>query len=186
MVTKNKTEFFDYLVIGSKEYLDRDKKYPYPDLLRHGMNALALEMKKSIPFPKTINGFLELLEKPVKDWCPSKFIPQEFDSDFGLMDEGSLSEEANDYLAEVLLEKGGIPEYASPLVKQLGIDNAKFTKILDKLRDAYNNNPEQAQPEYLLFRSFLIKNQYTSPSEIRNTFLGNKYISTEEVGELYE
>ncbi len=85
------------------------------------------------------------------------------------MDEGTLSEEANDYLAEVLMKKDGIIAYASPLVKQLAIDNAKFTKILDKLRDAYNNNPEQAQQEYLLFRSFLIQNQYASPSEIRKT-----------------
>jgi hypothetical protein len=98
MVISKKTELFDYLIIGLKELLSQEKKYPYPDLLHHGMNALSLEMKKSIPFPKTMNGFLRLLEEPVKDWCPSRFIPKEFDRDFGLMDEGSLSEEANDYL----------------------------------------------------------------------------------------
>lgn len=187
MVTDKKTEFFDYLVIGLKEYLDRDKKYPYPDFLCHGMNALSLEMKKSISFPKTMNGFLRLLEEPVKDWCPSRFIPKEFDSDFGLMDEGSLSEEANDYLAEVLIKKGRIPEYASTIIKQLAIDNAKFVRILDNLEDVYNNdNSEQAQQEYLLFRSFLIQNQYTTSSKIRKAFLHTKYISLEEVGELYE
>lgn len=185
MVTK--TEFFDYLVIGLKEFLSQEKKYPYPDLLRHAMNTLALEMKKTIPLPKTMNGFLRLLEEPVKDWCPCHFIPKEFDRDFGLIDEESLSEEANDYLTEVLITKDRIPEYASTIIKQLAIDNARFTKILDKLRDVYNDiNPEQAQQEYLLFRPFLIQNRYITPSQIRKIFLRTKHISIEEVGELYE
>lgn len=187
MTTSNKTESFDYLVIGLQEFLDRDKKYPYPDLLHHAMNALSLEMKQSIPFPKTMSGFLRLLEEPVKDWCPSNFIPEEFARDFGLMDEGSFSEEANDYLTEVLLDKGGIPEYASTLVKQLAIDNLKFTIILDKLRDVYNDSdPDKAQQEYLIFRTFLIKNKYTTISQIRKAFLRTKHISTKEVGDLYE
>jgi hypothetical protein len=63
----SKTEIFDYLVMGVQEYLERGKKYPYPDLLRHSMNALSLEAKKSLPFPKTMFGFLQLLENPVKD-----------------------------------------------------------------------------------------------------------------------
>lgn len=187
MVSSNRTELFDYLVIGSQEYLNRDKKYPYPDLLRQGMNALSLEMRSSISFPRTIHGFFLLLEKPVKDWCPNSFIPEEFERDFGLMDEGSLSEEANDYLNEILLTEGGIPEYASSIVKQLAIDNQKFTRILAKLRDIYNDiDSEQAQEEYLLLRPFLIENQYTTTSEIRSVFRRTKYISSLEVGELYE
>ncbi|WP_199192044.1 hypothetical protein [Chlorogloea sp. CCALA 695] len=58
---------FDCLLIGLKEYLGQANKYPYPDLLHHGMNFLSLEMQKSIPFPKTMNGFLLLLKEPVKD-----------------------------------------------------------------------------------------------------------------------
>ena len=184
-MSSNKTEFFDYLLIGLQEYLDLDKKYPYPDLLRHGMNALSLHIKKSIPFPKTMNGFLQFVSEPVNDWCPENWIPEEFDGDFGLMDEGSLGEEANDYLG-ALLERG-IPVYASTKIKQLGIDNAKFTRIFDKLREAYNeDNPEKAQQEYLIFRPFLIRNQFTTPSDIRKEFRLTKYISLEEVGELYE
>lgn len=185
MVTN--TELFDYLVIGLKNFLYQERKYPYPDLLRHAMNALSLGMKKSIPFPKTINGFLRLLEEPVKDWCPSHFIPKEFDCDFGLIDEGSLSEEANDYLHEELIDKGKIPENANSCTQQLAIDNKKFINVLDKLRDVYNDiDPEQAQQEYLLFRPFLIQNQYPTPSQIRKNFLRTKHISIEEVGELYE
>ncbi|HAX76900.1 MAG TPA: hypothetical protein DCY88_13925 [Cyanobacteria bacterium UBA11372] len=188
MVTIKKTEVFDCLIIGSKEYLDRDKKYPYPDLLRHAMNALALEMKQTIPFPKTINGFLRLLEEAVKNWCPSNFIPENFDRDFGVMDEGSLSEEANDYLAEIYTSnQAEIIEYASSSIKQLAIDNSKFTKILERLRKVYNDSDsETPQHEYLSLRCFLIKNPYTNPSQIRKTFLLSKHFSKEEVGELYE
>ena len=187
MVTSSKTELFDYLVIGLKDFLDRERKYPYPDLLRHAMNALSLDMKKSIPFPKTMIGFLQLLEKPVKDWCPSHFIPKEFDRDFGLIDEGSLSEEANDYLHEELITKGKIPENTNSCTQQLAIANKNFISVLDKLRDVYNDiDPEQAQEEYLLFRPFLIQNQHTTPSQISKNFLRTKHISTDEVGELYE
>jgi hypothetical protein len=151
------------------------------------MNALSLEMKKSISFPKTIQGFLQLLEKPVKDWCPSSFIPVDFDRDFGLMDEGSLSEAANEYLYEDLISKGGVPENTSTYAQQLAINNKKFISILDKLRGIYNDtNPEIAQQEYILFRRFIIQNPYTSTRKIRAEFLKAKYISIEEIGELYE
>jgi REase associating with pPIWI_RE len=151
------------------------------------MNALSLEMKKSFPFPKTLNGFLLLLEKPVKDWCPVRFIPTGFDLDFGLMDEGSLSEAANEYLYEELISKGGIPENASPYAHQLAIENKKFTDLLNKLRNIDNNyDPEIAQKEYISLRRFLIQNPYTSSQKIRDEFFKSKYISTEEVGALYE
>jgi hypothetical protein len=191
----SKTEIFDYLVIGAKEYLDRDKKYPYPDLLRYGMNALSLEMKKSVSFPKTLYGFLQLLEKPVKDWCPISFISTEFDRDFGLMDEGSLSEAANEYLHEELIAKGGVPENSSPCIQQLAIlilrgyanDNKKFISVLDNLRNTNDDiNPEIVQQEYILFRRFIIQNPYASARKIRENFLKAKYISNEEIGELYE
>ncbi|PSB56973.1 hypothetical protein C7B77_10030 [Chamaesiphon polymorphus CCALA 037] len=183
----SKTEIFDYLVLGVKEYLNRDIKYPYPDLLRHAMNAVSLEMKKSVSFPKTIHGFLLLLEKPVKDWCPVSFIPTEFDRDFGLLDEGSLSEAANEYLYEDLISKGGVPENASPYTQQLAIDNKKFISVLDKLRDIYNDtNSELAQQEYILFCCFIIQNPYASFKKIRSKFFKCKYVTTEDVGVLYE
>lgn len=81
---------FNYLLIGVKEYLESKQKYPYPDLLHQGMNALSLEIKKTVTFPKTMQSFLKLLEEPVNDYCPPKWIPSEFDGDFGLLDAGSL------------------------------------------------------------------------------------------------
>jgi hypothetical protein len=116
------SEKFDYLLIGVKEYLASKQKYPYPDLLHQGMNILSLEIKKSVSFPKTIQGFLNLLEEPVIDYLPSNWIPSEFDPDLGLLDMGSLSEEANDYYYENLEELSKITSYPSTKTKQEIID----------------------------------------------------------------
>ena len=178
---------FDYLLIGVKEYLDSKQKYPYPDLLHHGMNTLSLEIKKSVSFPKTMRGFLKLLEKPVTDYLPNNWIPSEFDRDFGLLDMGSLSEEANEYYFEILEAKDKIPKNSSTKTIQEAIDNQKFTRILDKLRKAYTeDDPEKAQEEYIKFRRFIIENQYTTPDAIRKNFRRTKYIYLEEIGDLYE
>ena len=181
----HKQETFDNLVIGLAEYFNQNRKYPYPDLFRHAMNSLSLEMQNT--FPKTITGLLMLLEEPMKDWYFSKSISEEFDADFGLIDEGSLSEEANNYLYEVLQDRGEIPEYASTKIKQIAIENRSFRKILNKLQDLYNNGEyKQAQQEYLIFRPFLIQNQYAIPRQFRKTFSRTRHIDIEEVGELYE
>ena len=178
---------FDYLLIGVKEYLDSKQKYPYPDLLHYGMNTLSLEIKKNVSFPKTMRGFLKLLEKPVQDYCPSKSIPSEFDADSSLLDMGSLSEEANDYLAEVLLTKNGSLQFASTLFKQLASDNQKVTRILDRLREAYTeDDSEEAQQVYIKVRRFVIEHQYVTGKDIGKAFRRTKYISSQDVGELYE
>ncbi len=100
---------------------------------------------------------------------------------------GTLSEEANEYLTEILLEKDGSLQSVSTIIKQLAIDNQKFTRILDRLRKADTKESlEKAQEEYIKFRRFIIENQYTTPDTIRKTFRRSKYISLEEIGELYE
>ena len=178
---------FDFLLVGVKEYLDSKQKYPYPDLLHHGMNTLSLEIKKSVAFPKTMQGFLKLLEEPVIDYLPSNWIPSEFDPDFSLLDMGSLSKEANDYLTEVLLAKNNSLQSASTIFKQLAIDNQKFTRILERLREAYTeDDPEQAQEVYVKLRRFIIEHQYVTGKQISKAFRRTKYITPKDIGELYE
>lgn len=187
MGNQRRTELFDYLLIGLKEYISKNQHYPYPDLLIHGMNALALDMKKSISFPKTMQGFLNFMKNPVTQWCPHNWIPSNFDGDFGLLDEGSLSEEANDYLFEVLLleEKNFLSN--NTLVQQLELDNNRFRKIFERLQSAYNeDNPDKAQQEYEIFRQFIIQHPYTTGREISKTFRLTEYIDGVEVGDLYD
>ncbi|KYC41369.1 hypothetical protein WA1_21945 [Scytonema hofmannii PCC 7110] len=94
---------FDYLVVGLAEFFRQNHNYPYPDLLQHACNKLALKMTAT-PYPRTLEGLFSLLGKPLLTWYPLE-IPKEFDPDFGLIYDRALSEEASQYLYEQLLER---------------------------------------------------------------------------------
>ncbi len=180
------SETFDRLVVGLAEFLRRDTRYPYPDLLRHALNTLALEMT-TVSYPRTLNGLLALLEKPVRTWYPRSLLPREFDPDFGLTYEGWLSEEASRYLYDELFDRAKLSESASIVIKQTVLENFQFQKLLERLREVYNeSDPERSQQEYVLLRQFLIENPQTTSQKLRRTFSKTRYISIEEVGELYE
>jgi len=177
-------EAFDYLVIGLAELLRQDCKYPYPELFQRACNMLALTMR-DIPYPCTLAGLLKLLEEPVKAWYPLA-VTQAFDSDFGLTYDGRLSEEASRYFYDELLERTQLPESASTITQQLAIENWQFQKLLDRLREKSDRDSELAQKEYVLLRSFLIENQYTTTTQLRQKFGKNQYIKPQEVGDLYD
>jgi hypothetical protein len=178
---------FDSLILGLAEFMRRDGRYPYPELLRYALNKLALEVT-AVTYPRTLTGLLALLEKPVRTWYPPRLLPKEFDSDFGLLYEGGLSEEASRYFYEELLEQDKIPEFATATTKQIAIENYQFYKIFIRLQELYNNDsdPERVQQEYVLLRRFLIENGYTTPVQLRKVFSKTRHIDIQEVGELYE
>ncbi|WP_193195831.1 hypothetical protein [Nostoc sp. MG11] len=178
---------FDNLVLGLAEFIRRDDRYPYPELLRYALNKLALEVT-AVTYPRTLTGLLALLEKPVKTWYPRRLLPKEFDSDFGLLYEGVLSEEASRYLYEELLDRAKLPEFATASTKQMAIENFPFKKILERLQELYSNDSdfERVQQEYVLLRRFLIENGYTTPAQLRKVFSKTRHIDIQEVGDLYE
>lgn len=59
----------------------------------------------TVSYPRTLNGLLALLEKPVRTWYPRSLLPREFDPDFGLTYEGWLSESASRYLYDELFDR---------------------------------------------------------------------------------
>jgi hypothetical protein len=177
-------EAFDYLVIGLVKLLQQNSWYPYPDFLQRTCNILAL-MMVNIPYPRTLAGFLKLIEEPVKDWYPLE-VPNSFDLDFGLFYDGRLSEEAARYFYDELLERTQLPESASTITQQLAIENYQFQKLIDRLRE--QSNTEFAQREYVLLRSFLIENPYTTTTHLRQEFGTGitQLINPQEVGNLYD
>ena len=140
---------FDSLVMGLAEFFYQDFKYPHPDLLRLSCNKLALKMTAT-PYPRTVEGFFTLLEKPLSEWCPFD-IPKEFDKSFGLIYDRELSEEASDYFYEHLLDEEQILN-SSTKVKQIALENFQFRKLLNSLQKAYEEDAEAAQKEYVLLR----------------------------------
>lgn len=181
------TEAFDYLIIGLVKLLQQDCKYPYPELFQRACNTLALTMRNVVPYPRTLAGFLKLLEEPVQAWYLLA-VPEAFDSDFGLTYDGRLSEEASRYFYDELLERTQLPESASTITQQLAIENYQFQKLLERLRERSDRDPELAQEEYVLLRSFLIENPYTTTAQLRQKFGTGKiqYIKAQEVGDLYD
>lgn len=178
------SEAFDYLIVGLAEFFNQDARYPYPDLLSHACHKLALEMTAT-PYPRTLNGFMKLLEQPVRTWYPLS-VPSEFDSDFGLTYERELSEEANRYLYDELLERSQQLESAPTYVKQIALENLQFYRLLERLRESSQNDPDRTQQEYVLLRRFLIENPYTTTDRLRTVFSTTRYLSIREVGDLYE
>jgi hypothetical protein len=178
------SETFDRLVIGVAELLRQGRRYPFPDLLQQACNKLALEMK-AVLYPKTLKGFLTLLERPMRMWYPLR-LPQEFDPDFGLLYEGDLSEEASQYLYEELIERAKLPLSATTAAQQIALENFQFQKLLERLRKAYIEDAETAQKEYVLLRRFLIQYPYTTREQLNKTFFRAKFVSPDDVGKLYE
>nr|MBD2169568.1 hypothetical protein [Calothrix membranacea FACHB-236] len=178
---------FDNLVLGLAAFIRRDTRYPYPDMLRLALNKLSLDLT-AVPYPRTLTGLFSLLEKPVKAWYPKKLVPKEFDCDFGLVYEESLSEEANRYFYEELLERNKLSEFATTSTQQIAIENFQFQKILARLQELYqtDSEPERVQQEYVLLRRFLIENPYTTTAQLRKAFFQARHIEAQEVGELYD
>ena len=169
--------------MGLAEFFYQDSKYPHPDLLRLSCNKLALKITAP-PYQRTTEGFFTLLEKPLYEWCPFN-IPQEFDKEFGLIYDGALSEEASEYFYEHLLNEEQIFNLSTKN-KQIALENFQFRKLLNSLQNAYEENAEVAQEEYVLLRRFLIDNPYATDEQIREAFSKTRYIRSSEVGELYE
>jgi hypothetical protein len=115
-------------------------------------------------------------------------LPPAFDSDFSLIYDTRLSEEASRYFYDELLEKAQLPEFAATITQQLAIENSQFQKLLERLKERSDRDPESAQKEYVLLCSFLIENGYTTTTELRQKFsLGQtRFIQALDVGSLYD
>lgn len=180
------SEIFDYLVIGLNQWLQQEHTFPYPALFQRAKNMLALKMTTP-SFPRTLTGFLSLLEQPVKNWYPLS-VPKAFDADFGVVYEGRLSEEASHYFYSELLERKKLPDFASPIIYEQAIENYQFRELLERLQVEHEKNPEQAQQDYVLLRSFLIENPYVTTAKLRRNFGTGKarYLKAQDVGDLYK
>ena len=196
----NGLEIFDMLVLGVAEFLLNDLKYPYPASLQQAWNQLSLitiapmtpKQGQKLSFPRTLSGFLTLMERPVEEWFPWTLGEENkklFDSDASLLYDRRLSEEASRYLYEELLERPDLLERASPLTRQVALDNRHFQVIWDRLRSAYTQGTDQEriQQVYVTLRSFLIEHPYTTGEALRRAFIATMpLLSPDEVGKMYE
>lgn len=130
-------------------------------------------------------GLFVMFENPVSTWYPLN-TPTEFDCAASLMYDGQLSEEANRFLFQELLEEGQLSLSANGVLQQIALENHDFKKLIEQLQSAASENPEEAQKEYVRLRAFLINYPYASTEQLRSHFSNTRYISPHHVGNLYE
>jgi hypothetical protein len=116
-------------------------------------------------FPRTFDGFLELLEKPPKDWYLGQ-IPEGLDSRISLLYEGQLTELAEEYLESEGIRNLGIEAIVTEQ------ENKFMQELLRAAREKYqgtsdDEQAEQVEGDYAAVRRFIIENCFTLPSAIR-------------------
>lgn len=172
---------FDLLLVGLASWLEQ-QTYPFPALLQASFHLLSIHMQ---PYPKTLTGLLGTMERPVSAWWPSDDLPPEFDSRFGLLDEGQLSEEASRYLYQDLGEHDDIMAMLKTEYQQVAVENAQLKRLIETIRAFYEHDPHAAQTAYCRLRTFLIQHPYATPQEMSDAVYGLAAISVADIGALY-
>ncbi|QKG56217.1 hypothetical protein GKZ68_05905 [Hymenobacter sp. BRD128] len=178
---------FESMVIGLQE-AGRQSATHWLDgpALRRGLNGLAVALATAAPL--SARGWQALLSRPVRDWWPAT-LPRAaaFESDFSLLEDGELSEEANRFYYTVLVEEAGLAGSSAVAAARV-LDNQVFAHLLARLRDK-NRQPATApaaQRDYVRLRQFLIEHPLTTAAAIGEAFEDARFIRVAEVGELYE
>jgi hypothetical protein len=174
------------MVIGLAQFFQAKESigcypYPFPDLFQRACNLLALHMPEG-SYPRTLGGLLSLCEAPVREWWPRE-LPTTFDSSAVLVYDGTLSEEANYYLYEDLLERHQVGDIITIGLRQVAIEDDEFGRLLERLRAA--DDQLHAQVEYVRLREFLIVHPYVTPERLRESFAG-RHITPLDVSRLYD
>lgn len=171
---ESRLDTFIYLVFGLEEFT-RSQTAQIPSSIRYALNDLSFEMNEN--FPRTFHSFIQFCHQPLIDWYPLPF-PAEFDPRFPLLDNGTLSDEAQDYCF-YQAEKMQLSSNTLSNISQTMLDNLAFIQLRQKLK----NHPDQetAQALYVRVRSFLIEHSWASINQLRS----NPDILS-ELGKFYE
>lgn len=177
-----KSEIFPYLAIGLAKFFEKPgRRYPYPDSLRYSLNHVALVL--SSKYPKTIEGLLLLFEKPLNEWWPGD-LPEDFDVNMPLLEDGELSFEALTYLEKLYEQENG-HFHDSLLQLELVLDNQKFKYLLDYLREKSLADMHGAHDDYVTLRRFIIEHPFALQREISHVFSQTNYLHVTQVQDLY-
>lgn len=178
---------FENLIIGLQEANQSSATtWLQVPLLRRGLNGLAVALPA--PPPLTARGWQALLSQPVRSWWPAA-LPRAaaFEGDFGLLEDGRPSEEANRFYYTTLVEEAGLQGSSATAAARV-LDNQLFVQLLARLRDKARQpaTAPAAQRDYVRLRRFLIEHPLTTAAAIGEAFQDARFLRTAEVGDLYE
>lgn len=155
---------FVSLLFGLEEYT-QNQSPTIPQNIRQALNHLAFEMGND--FPRTFYNFISLCHEPLVTWYPLLPIPDGFNPQFPLLDQGHLSDEAQEFCF-YLTEQIQISPINIPNMSATMLDNLEMIQFRQELKN--NPNPESAQDIYVRVRSFLIENSWVSIDNLRRQF----------------
>lgn len=175
-------DLFTYLAIGLMAYERNQAGYPYPNTLQYALNRLAGAMiQQGKSYPVTITDTLALFHQPLREWWLNETLPSSIDSDFPLLYEGSLDEQAIEFLVNIpVTVRASLPEIEAVL------DNQAIEELLQTLREIYHTRPERAQRAYVKVRQFIIQNPYTTNQELIRQLSGLREIDFTLIQQMYE
>lgn len=177
-----KAEIFPYLAIGLAKFFEKqDRRYPYPDSLQYSLNNIALAL--SSKYPKTMKGLILLFEKPLNEWWSDE-LPNNFDPNMPLLEDGELSFELIAYLDKLSEQENGY-FHDSLLQIELILDNQKFKHLLDHLREKSITDMSSAHSDYVILRRFIIEHPFALQREISQVFSQTNYLNVAQVQDLY-
>lgn len=179
----NNLDRFIYLIFGLQAHTNTESP-EISNSLRRAFNELAFEMRGD--FPKTLHSFIRLCHEPIATWYPNP--PQNFNATFALLDNGKLSDEAQEFCFEIS-EQIQLPLSMQQDIPQTTLDNLKIIHLRQRLK----NHPDRqaAQNLYVRVRSFLIEHSWASPEQLRAqpdmlAELSEFYDSIDELDDLME
>ncbi|MEP7287813.1 MAG: hypothetical protein ABI947_18820 [Chloroflexota bacterium] len=152
---------FAELLLGVALYIERPTGWEsgYPPGLLHAMSNIALGMGTA--FPKTFSAFLTLCHKSLVDWYPYPLA--DFTTDYPLMNDGQLGEQAKDYLYSLpdeLLQK----HHKTGFLPASVLDNWEIVRFLDRMHSM--DDAVEAQRLYVIIRSFLIEHSWITSKDL--------------------
>lgn len=175
-------DVFPYLVIGLAEWLEQEtRSYPYPPFFQDSLNRLSLSLLYE--YPQTMAGIVRLFSQPLEEWWIGEY-PAEFAPEEPLIEDGALSYEAMNYL-DYLSQQEKLSYQDSLARIEIVVDNRKFRKLFERLREKSLIDAEGAQDDYVTLRRFLIEHPYVWITEISRVFSQTKYVDAADVGALY-
>jgi hypothetical protein len=174
---------FTYLVGGVAEASKTEFRYPYPSLFRQALNQLSvLQVIQRKTLPTEMQDLLALLEQPVGDWWPGQlprtFIDQ-YGADSALLFDGQPESWVWDYL-----EKRGAKTLAPESLQffQADIDQSAILEVMNICSKA---NPPLTDV-YVTVRQFLIRNPWTTLSDLQQSLGSIPQLPMELINSFYE
>lgn len=161
------SDFIYYVMVALAQYLDQQRPYPYPEVLRQVLNwyaVKAIAAGRSVPL--TFPDFLALCRRPLRAWWPESLdcLPAQIHPDMCLLIDSNLSELVVEIMSRLKLPAES--SLAPSLQRVKAVVDQKA--MLDLVVAAQAN--ESMQSTYVKIRRFVVEHPWTTDRDLVQVF----------------